>query len=74
MCLRENRLTPATCVDHVEPHRGDYNKFRLGKLQSLCAHCHSSTKATVEKRGYDPAIGADGWPLDPQHPFYRRKA
>jgi hypothetical protein len=36
-CEREGRLTPATCVDHVEPHEGDYNKFRLGALQSLCA-------------------------------------
>jgi hypothetical protein len=56
-------------ADHVEPHRGDYNKFRLGRLQSLCAHCHSSTKAIVEKRGYDPTIGTDG--LDPRHPIYR---
>jgi len=43
----------------------------LGALQSLCAHCHSSTKAIVEKRGHDPAIGADGWPIDPRHPIYR---
>jgi hypothetical protein len=56
---------------HVEPHKGDYNKFVLGKLQSLCATCHSSTKAIVEKRGYDTAIGADGMPLDPRHPVYR---
>ena len=70
MCLRERRLTPATCADHIEPHRGDYAKFRLGKL--LCASCHSSTKAMVEKRGYDPAIGVDGWPLDRRHPVYRQ--
>jgi 5-methylcytosine-specific restriction enzyme A len=70
MCLKEGRTTPATCVDHVEPHKGDYNKFVLGKLQSLCATCHSSTKAIVEKRGYDTAIGADGMPLDPRHPVF----
>jgi|SRR5215468_2783670 len=73
MCKAEGKITAATTVDHVEPHRGDINKFRLGALQSLCAHCHSSTKAIVEKRGYDPAIGADGWPTDPRHPIYRSR-
>jgi len=72
MCLREGRLTPATCVDHIEPHRGDYTKFRLGQLQSLCASCHNSTKKIIEQRGYDTAIGADGWPLDRRHPVYRQ--
>jgi hypothetical protein len=28
-------------------------------------------KATVEKRGYDPAIGVDGWPLDARQPCYQ---
>jgi len=71
LCAQEGRLTPATVVDHVTPHKGDYNSFRLGALQSLCARCHSSTKAIVEKRGYDPAVGADGWPIDRRHPLYR---
>jgi 5-methylcytosine-specific restriction protein A len=74
MCQREGRLTPATVVDHVEPHEGDVNKFMLGKLQSLCARCHNSTKKLVETRGYDPAIGVDGMPLDPRHPVYRGRA
>ncbi len=27
-CLKEGRITPAaTTVDHIEPHRGDYDKF-----------------------------------------------
>jgi hypothetical protein len=25
----------------------------------------------IETRGYDCAIGIDGWPLDPRHPIYR---
>jgi hypothetical protein len=73
ICLKEGRLTPATVADHVEPHRGDYMKFRLGRLQSLCASCHSSTKAIIEKRGYDVAIGLDGMPLDPRHPCYQKQ-
>jgi 5-methylcytosine-specific restriction enzyme A len=71
MCKSEGRITAASVVDHVQRHEGNINEFMLGKLQSLCAHCHSSAKAVIEKRGYDPAIGVDGAPLDPRHPIYR---
>jgi len=59
----------ATQVDHIVPHRGDWNAFRLGALQSLCASCHGHKKF-AEAHGFDRAIGADGMPLDPRHPFY----
>jgi 5-methylcytosine-specific restriction enzyme A len=39
--------------------------------QSLCDFHHNSTKKIVEARGFDPAIGEDGMPLDPRHPIYR---
>lgn len=44
-CLRANIYTPATDVDHEEPHRGDPVKFYIGKLQSLCVTCHSRKTA-----------------------------
>jgi hypothetical protein len=69
-CRKRGKVTPATVADHVEPHHGDWNSFRLGKLQSLCATCHNSLKRTVELRGYDPMIGADGLPVDQRHPAY----
>ena len=71
LCAKEGPLTPATVVGHVVPHKGDYNLFRLGQLQSLCSTCHNSTKKIIETRGFDPTIGVDGWPLDPRHPVYR---
>lgn len=71
-CLERGIVTPATVCDHVEPHRGDVNKFWLGPFQSLCKECHDSTKRFVEQRGYRPDIGLDGWPLDPRHPCYAR--
>jgi hypothetical protein len=71
MCLRQGKVTAATCADHIEPHHGDPNKFILGALQSLCTACHSGRKQSIEKRGYDTAVGIDGWPLDPNHPVYR---
>jgi 5-methylcytosine-specific restriction enzyme A len=73
-CLERGRITPAEICDHVEPHKGDINKFWLGPFQSLCRPCHDSTKKFVETRGYRPDIGLDGWPLDPNHPVNRHRA
>jgi 5-methylcytosine-specific restriction enzyme A len=71
-CAERGIVTPATICDHVEPHRGDVNKFWLGPFQSLCKPCHDSTKRFVETRRFRPDIGLDGWPLDPRHPVYSR--
>jgi 5-methylcytosine-specific restriction enzyme A len=70
-CLREGRVVAARTADHVEPHKGAPVKFWMGKLQSLCAHCHESRKKHIENRGFDNAIGEDGMPTDPRHPVYR---
>ena len=56
-CLARKKTTPATVCDHVEPHRGDINKFRLGKLQSLCKTCHDGAKREIELHGYRRDIG-----------------
>ena len=47
-------MEPATICDHVEPHRGDINKFWLGKLQSLCKPCHDGAKREIELNGLSP--------------------
>jgi 5-methylcytosine-specific restriction enzyme A len=72
MCRQQGKLTPATIADHIEPHKFDAEKFYLGKLQSLCKRHHDSDKKRAEifaRVGY--RIGADGWPVDPDHPVYR---
>jgi 5-methylcytosine-specific restriction protein A len=71
-CLKASRITPATVADHVEPHGGDWNKFRTGRLQSLCKPCHDGKWAS-DRKGYRCDIGEDGLPLDRRHPLYRRK-
>jgi 5-methylcytosine-specific restriction endonuclease McrA len=68
MCRDAGRAEPARVADHVTPHGGDWNKFVLGELQSLCFDCHDRRKRLVELRGFDSAVGEDGWPLDPAHP------
>ena len=71
LCLQLHGIvTPANVADHVEPHHGDRQKFDHGDLQSLCTECHNAVKRVIEYRGYSTAIGADGWPVDKQHPCY----
>jgi hypothetical protein len=71
MCKQDGKIEPATCVDHITPHRGNYNLFVLGELQSLCGVHHNKTKKFIEQHGFDPAVGVDGLPIDPRHPIYR---
>lgn len=41
-CLNLGIITPATIVDHIEPHKGDYDKFwDEDNMQSLCEKCHN---------------------------------
>lgn len=42
-CHAEGRVTVATVVDHVVPHRSDTTLFwdEHGNWQSLCAACHA---------------------------------
>jgi 5-methylcytosine-specific restriction enzyme A len=70
-CSAAGRVTAATVVDHVKPHHGDRNAFWLGPFQSLCVECHNGRKRGLERRGFDPTLDADGWPVDPQHPANR---
>ena len=70
LCQNRGLVRPATIADHIEPHRGDINKFWFGKLQSLCFDCHNTVKQGIEQRGFDTAVGADGWAIDPKHPVH----
>jgi 5-methylcytosine-specific restriction protein A len=72
-CLQRGQVVPAVVVDHIEPHKGDWNRFCLGKLQSLCEVCHNGRKREIELRGYCTDVGLDGYPLDPNHPFNRAR-
>jgi 5-methylcytosine-specific restriction protein A len=41
-CLRAKRLTPATIIDHIVPHRGDERLFwDEANWQPLCARHHN---------------------------------
>lgn len=70
-CAERGIVTAARVADHVEPHKGDWNLFALGELQSLCGSCHNSRKRFIETRGHSVDVGDDGWPTDPKHPANR---
>lgn len=41
-CIKSGIITPALVVDHIEPHKGDYEKFwDEDNMQSLCETCHN---------------------------------
>lgn len=72
MCLTAGRVTPANTVDHVIPHKGDYDLFwNQENWSPLCAACHSAQKQTQELHGYTQAAGLDGQPIDKNHPWNR---
>ncbi len=67
-CEREGKVTAASVVDHVVPHRGDQALFwQKENWQSLCATCHSSTKQQIEKTGIISGCDVNGAPIDPNH-------
>ena len=71
-CAAMDRVTAATVVDHIEPHRGDLELFfDPSNWQSLCAPCHDGAKAREESVGYSDAFDVDGYPTDAKHPANR---
>jgi 5-methylcytosine-specific restriction protein A len=51
-CEKEGLVVPATCVDHIVPHKGDERLFwDYTNFQSLCSSCHSR-KTTMEDGGF----------------------
>lgn len=42
-CARQGRVTAATEVDHIEPHKGSRERFwNCDNWQALCRECHSA--------------------------------
>lgn len=62
-CKKRGVITAATVCDHVDPHKGDLDRFWAGPFQSLCASCHSVDKQILENGGTPKrVVGVDGIP------------
>lgn len=70
-CKRVEADTSKLVCDHVEPHRGDEQKFWSGPFQTLCKDCHDRVKQSEERRGYSVGNDVNGRPLDRRHPWNR---
>lgn len=66
MCQEQGRVTVATVVDHIIPHKGDPKlMWDRSNWQPLCATHHNRDKQSQDKGGSKRTvqIGADGWPV-----------
>ena len=69
MLKRGKAHNQSAVVHHRKPHKGDLDLFfDIDNLVSVCKACHDGPIQSEEVRGYDKAIGEDGWPIDPNHP------
>ena len=65
-CERQGRVTPATEVDHIIPHKGDMELFwDVSNWQALCHKCHARKTAL-----YD---GGFGRPCTPRGSIKNRR-
>jgi 5-methylcytosine-specific restriction enzyme A len=72
-CEQQGRVTAATVVDHIVPHKGDIALFfDYSNTQSMCDAHHNSTKQREENNGLKK-IGCDinGEPLDMDSHWYK---
>jgi len=78
-CQRVGRVTAATVVDHIQPHKlgkalasGNQQSIQQAQRlfwdssnwQPLCKHCHDAHKARLERSGQLRGCDADGMPLN----------
>jgi len=50
-CQRYGRITPATVVDHIKPHKGNQKLFwDWSNWQALCKQCHDKKTAQQDGR------------------------
>ena len=48
-CKKNDEITPATIVDHIKPHKGNYElMWDTDNFQSLCKTCHDKKTATED--------------------------
>lgn len=63
-CREDDRLTPATEVDHITPKVLD-GQDDLSNLQAICRECHEAKTKREEdaRRNGRVTFDADGWPV-----------
>lgn len=69
-CKATDRITPATVVNHRQPHKGNWALFiSPANHESTCAPHHDRLIQKEEARGYQIGSSVDGRPLATNHPW-----
>lgn len=63
-CLRQERVTAATELDHIVPLFKGGSMRDPKNLQSLCSACHQDKTAEDMGHSTKQTIGSDGWPIE----------
>ena len=67
-CAKYGDITRGKVVDHIKPHRGNYDLFMAANnLQTLCKKCHNIIKRKEELTGGNFGCDVNGWPLGDDH-------
>ena len=75
MCAKRGLVTGSTVVDHIEPHKGDQQKFwDKTNHQALCKHCHDAHKKRWELSGKVVGCDGNGTPSDPNHHWLKHES
>jgi hypothetical protein len=70
-----NRSDRSAAVHHRTAHKGDLFLFHdPDNLIVTCRRCHNTVGGDHDRLGYSTAVGPDGFPTDPRHPFNRPAA
>ena len=71
MCRKLGKVTAASVVDHIKPHRGDQSLFwNKENWQALCKPCHDRHKQRLEASGREVGCDTNGIPLDAGHHWH----
>ncbi len=63
-CAEQGRITPATVVDHIIPHKNNHDLFwDKANWQPLCKFCHDSVKQREEILQKRVGCDISGFPL-----------
>lgn len=62
-CLLQEIVTEATVVHHIDPHRGDLDKFWNGPFEGLCKPHHDSQGQLEDHGKVVIQFDAAGWPI-----------
>lgn len=69
-CKANGRITAATVVNHIKPHKGDVTLFfDWLNWEPTCKPHHDAAIQSEERTGYLKGIDASGLPRDPNHPW-----